>query len=884
MRGGRDEASCALFYLCVDAPVPLCCLFLALCGVSFVGSIAVVSYLLATRSLGSAVSDPITSVGVTDAVLAASLASGGVVALAQSLKTRARDVHFGVAYAAFFATCVFATVSTRLVHASVGGGGRLRRKETASPPEESKTTRIAALGSLEDVADLEARPTEDERWPGLAVALRTDTLRLRVRLTIAATYVLAALVSFAWHFAESALVVVALGACAATIASLVMCRQVALRAGASYPRAEARRVRRAISLVALAHAVRTLFVVLACIFLYSLSRRRPFCGGKRRTKGAWPLVRSTMECSLAVLGALDAVAFFSNSPWADFEEDRQRRRRERDRAAADDDGEIIIDADSPASARRQSSLELATHLPAGGGVPPGAYAPWAQSIAPLHLIRVDDAALLDAPVVGRGTFGTVRRLGAGHVSCGRQLLDAGVREVAVKSFSPYDTGDEDVEAITWVRHQLELLRTEAYRVAKLVHRRIVLSYGIAESPRLGPCLVTEYLDGGSLFDILGDERRASIFPMYRPALARRVARHVADALRYMHAVRVTHRDLKSANVLVDTERRTLHPLNFKFKVADLGTSRVLLEKPPSLAPPPRPTRVSSSSNRRSRRARRPTYRSAAILAAAKFFDFRRGFFFDRWRPGASDGKNDNSQSDGDDDDDASPAAAAASRRRGDKFLTTQVGTPLFMAPELLVRGGTVSYDRKIDVYSYAILLWEISAHRTNWYGEDPGPGCDNLFQKVLEDGRPNTDDPNFDPHLVALMRRCWHRDPLARPTFDEIHEILVQLRRRQDSKTTPPPPPPPNKKKIREGRHQESGGSQGTDDATPASRVASSMSEEEDAPRGRRYRSLPGGLTAAAAAAPPPPPPVFSPVVLDVVEHQSVVEEERKSRDDIFLP
>ena len=48
-------------------------------------------------------------------------------------------------------------------------------------------------------------------------------------------------------------------------------------------------------------------------------------------------------------------------------------------------------------------------------------------------------------------------------------------------------------------------------------------------------------------------------------------------------------------------------------------------------------------------------------------------------------------------------------------MTKGVGTPLWMAPELLV-GGT-KYGPEVDLYSFAIILWELATRKVPWEEE-----------------------------------------------------------------------------------------------------------------------------------------------------------------------
>jgi len=100
----------------------------------------------------------------------------------------------------------------------------------------------------------------------------------------------------------------------------------------------------------------------------------------------------------------------------------------------------------------------------------------------------------------------------------------------------------------------------------------------------------------------------------------------------------------------------------------------------------------------------------------------------------------------------------------------QCGTLFFMAPEIM-RG--VAYDRKVDVYSYAMVLVMLISRR------DPYPltrwSSPQAFIKDITGGvRPEL--PAETPSkLVQLLRRCWHADPAQRPSFNEIANELTPI-------------------------------------------------------------------------------------------------------------
>ncbi len=91
---------------------------------------------------------------------------------------------------------------------------------------------------------------------------------------------------------------------------------------------------------------------------------------------------------------------------------------------------------------------------------------------------------------------------------------------------------------------------------------------------------------------------------------------------------------------------------------------------------------------------------------------------------------------------------------------THCGTPCWTAPEIL-RGET--YDEKVDIYSFGIVMWEILT------GLRPYSGC-NFMQvslDVLDGTRPQI--PNDCPtEYKKLMKKCWDTDPKKRPSAQDI--------------------------------------------------------------------------------------------------------------------
>eukprot|EP01105_Mastigella_eilhardi_P017779 TRINITY_DN409_c3_g1_i1.p1 TRINITY_DN409_c3_g1~~TRINITY_DN409_c3_g1_i1.p1 ORF type:complete len:449 (+),score=106.88 TRINITY_DN409_c3_g1_i1:36-1349(+) len=96
-----------------------------------------------------------------------------------------------------------------------------------------------------------------------------------------------------------------------------------------------------------------------------------------------------------------------------------------------------------------------------------------------------------------------------------------------------------------------------------------------------------------------------------------------------------------------------------------------------------------------------------------------------------------------------------------KEFTRGVGTPLYMAPEIL-RGE--SYDKSADVYSFGIFFWEVLTQKEP-YTEFSKPW--EITKYVVTGGRPPipADTPDDVAYFLTL---CWTSNPEKRPTFLKI--------------------------------------------------------------------------------------------------------------------
>jgi len=106
-----------------------------------------------------------------------------------------------------------------------------------------------------------------------------------------------------------------------------------------------------------------------------------------------------------------------------------------------------------------------------------------------------------------------------------------------------------------------------------------------------------------------------------------------------------------------------------------------------------------------------------------------------------------------------------------KKAMTQVGTPMWMAPEIITGE---QYTENADVYAFGIILWELLT-RSEPY-EDMEQYA--IIMQVVEGRRPKLTPETEASPIVPLMKDCWAAKPADRPTFDVIVERLCALETR----------------------------------------------------------------------------------------------------------
>lgn len=92
-----------------------------------------------------------------------------------------------------------------------------------------------------------------------------------------------------------------------------------------------------------------------------------------------------------------------------------------------------------------------------------------------------------------------------------------------------------------------------------------------------------------------------------------------------------------------------------------------------------------------------------------------------------------------------------------------------MAPEV---GSPQGYDFPADVYSFAILLWQILTTKIPFEAELSSTTQDPA--KLIKERRPSLKYIE-NAQIQALLEACWAANPDDRPTFTEIRKRVRDI-------------------------------------------------------------------------------------------------------------
>ena len=114
-------------------------------------------------------------------------------------------------------------------------------------------------------------------------------------------------------------------------------------------------------------------------------------------------------------------------------------------------------------------------------------------------------------------------------------------------------------------------------------------------------------------------------------------------------------------------------------------------------------------------------------------------------------------------------------KRVEAITGTVAGTYFYMAPEVF---DSKNYDKKADIYSLGIVLWEM------WYGRRAyrwSGTVQQFFDWLKKGNRPEHEGSSDEPPWKDMMMKCWDGNPETRPTAwdckDEIESVcMIQMK------------------------------------------------------------------------------------------------------------
>jgi len=222
---------------------------------------------------------------------------------------------------------------------------------------------------------------------------------------------------------------------------------------------------------------------------------------------------------------------------------------------------------------------------------------------------------------------------------------------------------------------------------RLRHPNVAEMLGVVDTSTSGEiCIITEFYNGGSLYDVLhGQKVQLSLEEIIS------YATDVAKAMTYLHDYHITHRDIKSQNILLQKDGTNASAI-----VADFGVAKMTEQT---------------------------------------------------------------------------------------LKLATQIGTPNWMAPEIVVLNAKKGYDSKVDVYSFAMLLYEMMTNQIPFAGMN-AIQIGFCLAKGERPAKPSISS-RVPKELINLMTRCWSQEPEKRPSFDEIRGELKMIHTKHFSSLIP---------------------------------------------------------------------------------------------------
>lgn len=118
--------------------------------------------------------------------------------------------------------------------------------------------------------------------------------------------------------------------------------------------------------------------------------------------------------------------------------------------------------------------------------------------------------------------------------------------------------------------------------------------------------------------------------------------------------------------------------------------------------------------------------------------------------------------------------------------------PQWMAPEALGKSPKDINVKAADMWSFAILLWELSTREIPFPElspmeagmkvkiPDPKNSINSkqrFFSQIATEGLRIEISPGISPHMAKLIRICMNEDPGKRPSFEQVITVLEKMKK-----------------------------------------------------------------------------------------------------------
>jgi serine/threonine protein kinase len=249
-------------------------------------------------------------------------------------------------------------------------------------------------------------------------------------------------------------------------------------------------------------------------------------------------------------------------------------------------------------------------------------------------------------------------------------------------------------------------------------------------------LILDYAPGGSLRDRMDQQD-------YTPQQGIDWLLGIARGMCYLHeldGLSVAHRDLKPSNILIGADGEA--------KIADLGLFRLMQGTSKST-----PNEGVASGLLGSRRASTDSHDGSSI---------RHGFGF--FSPRVSDATLAPQPS--------GTPTWGAKKKAANLSMTGRTGTFAYMAPENW--RAKAAYTQKVDIYSFAIITWEILTQIPAYIDMRVEP--QTLGEWTAERGMRPLIPPPWPAEIAALVVDCWGSRPEKRPTARAVLDRLERFK------------------------------------------------------------------------------------------------------------